>query len=225
MRTVEELQNALNEESSWRKKELSFFLQLIKQRQKEKRGIKNAHSYLLRAAFSNLYAHWEGFVKQSTLNYLLFVAAQNYLLKELTPNFTAICYKEKLKTQTSHKRVKPFINLIEETEGLTFEKRFAANSGVDRTSNLKFDVLQDILQAIGLDMPDDIIMRRQQLEQLLVIRNKVVHGSRLYPSFEEYQEIQITIINLIERLKNDILNQAFEKKYSIEPPSHYSNIG
>ena len=67
IRTIQDLQDALDKELSWRIFELSHLRKaLALPGQKEQAS-------LIRASVAMLYAHWEGFIKQSASYYLDYV--------------------------------------------------------------------------------------------------------------------------------------------------------
>ncbi|WP_027002259.1 MAE_28990/MAE_18760 family HEPN-like nuclease [Hugenholtzia roseola] len=218
IKSLEELQTFLEQESSWRKKEIAFFFQLLNQRRKDKKGqVEEGQKTLLRAAWANLYAHWEGFVKQAARAYLAYVAFQEIEFRQLKPNFAAILNRLALKDIENTKRIAPFLNALRQIEGGKFDKKLAANSGVDTTSNLTHEVLLDIWNAIGLNIPDNFELKRKSFDKLLENRNKIVHGERLFIDYkngwEDYEQMRLTLLNSIEELKTEILNAVHLKTY------------
>ena len=57
----------------------------------------------LRIGITFLYAHWEGFVKESTVYYINFLRNQNYTYGELTDCFVGWTLKPKIKLCSNHK--------------------------------------------------------------------------------------------------------------------------
>ncbi len=91
IRTVEELQERIDEDFAWRRKELTYLENNIKS--SKPHNIKTD----LRAGIVLLYAHWEGFIKSAAENYLTFVASKKLNYDELSHCFVALALlKEKL---------------------------------------------------------------------------------------------------------------------------------
>jgi len=67
-RTLEMLQNNLDQDFAWRIKELTTIKNRIPQK---KEDLQDA---LIRAGITMLYAHWEGFIKNATEQYLNYVS-------------------------------------------------------------------------------------------------------------------------------------------------------
>ena len=87
IRTLTELQDAIDAEMGWRKRELSAL----------RANINSARAFAkdtaLRCGITLLYAHWEGAIKNIAYFYLLYVASQKVTYDRLKPNFLAITLK------------------------------------------------------------------------------------------------------------------------------------
>ena len=81
----------LQEELAWRKKELTHIKFLIDS------AHKNELDFNLRIGITFLYAHWEGFIKESTAYYINFLRNQNYTYGQLTDCFIGWTLKPKIK--------------------------------------------------------------------------------------------------------------------------------
>lgn len=84
IRTIEKLQDVLDDDFAWRKKELIDFQMMI-------HSTKNRT--ICRMGLALLCAHFEGFIKKSANYYIIFVASQNLKISELKINFAAISCK------------------------------------------------------------------------------------------------------------------------------------
>ena len=77
MRTLNSLQDFLDEEIAWRIKEIADLKMSV-------RSSSEAHrKTLIRAAIPLLYAHWEGFVKVASEGYLNYVNSQKLRYDQL----------------------------------------------------------------------------------------------------------------------------------------------
>jgi hypothetical protein len=89
IRTIEQFQQLLDDEWEWRKKELSVIKALVTARSSKE--IINCH---IRSGIALIYAHWEGFIKAASTNYLMYIASQRLTYSELTNNFVSIAAKK-----------------------------------------------------------------------------------------------------------------------------------
>ena len=90
IRMINDLQDSIDAEMAWRKRELSAILATVK-------GSRNfAKDTAIRAAIALLYAHWEGAIKNLATYYLEYVSALKLPYGELKPNFLAISLKSSL---------------------------------------------------------------------------------------------------------------------------------
>ena len=72
-----------------RKKELTDFFLFVKEQEKLPISDTVNKAYVLL-----LYAHWEGFIKESSIKYFNFICAQKRPVKKLTENFYFISFKK-----------------------------------------------------------------------------------------------------------------------------------
>ncbi len=84
IKTLEKLQDTIDAEMGWRKRELTA----IKYNIQEAR--KFAKDTALRAGVAMLYAHWEGAIKNIAYYYLSYVSGLKLPYSKLKPNFYAI---------------------------------------------------------------------------------------------------------------------------------------
>ena len=82
--TIDDLINRIDEDLSWRKKELHYIKTQIPKDKSPKQA-----SYL-RLAIPLLYAHWEGFAKSSMEAYLKYVSLKFLKHNDLKPQFVAL---------------------------------------------------------------------------------------------------------------------------------------
>ena len=81
---IEEFEEALQKDLAWRKKEVSDLWLICQEKNIE---------VILKSFLLMLYAHWEGYIKQSSKSYLIFVSEYQLKHKQLTLNFKAITLK------------------------------------------------------------------------------------------------------------------------------------
>ena len=181
IRSLTELAQFLDDELSWRKKELTTLKFMLERRREHERVL------LLRAAVCVLYAHWEGFVKAAATTYVSFVATRGLRYRDLAPNFVALGLRTEI-TQTGLSN-KPTIHTALVAKlmlGLSESADLDWEHSVDTGSNLNTDVLQEIFCLLGLDS-HPYLPKKQLLDQrLLANRNLISHGRRVEIEMDDY---------------------------------------
>ena len=174
IRTEDELQDVIDSEIAWRKKELSAV----------KANINTARNFAkntaLRAGITLLYAHWEGAIKNLAYYYLVYVSSLKIPYNRLKPNFLAITLKNDIRHFDETQKVtlqKEIVNKLlcryNQGSNIPTENIISANS------NLNSTIFTEIMSAIGL--PTDEYEKDYVLidEVLLKMRNKIAHGDNL----------------------------------------------
>ena len=166
IRTEDELQDVIDSEIAWRKKELSAV----------KANINTARNFAkntaLRAGITLLYAHWEGAIKNLAYYYLVYVSSLKIPYNRLKPNFLAITLKNDIRTLQTE-IVNKLLCRYNQGSNIPTENIISANS------NLNSTIFTEIMSAIGL--PTDEYEKDYVLidEVLLKMRNKIAHGDNL----------------------------------------------
>ena len=209
IRTTNQLYAALSAELVWRKKELSDLKLLIDDRSQSK----SKRNVLLRSGVALLYAHWEGFVKAAATAYLEFIAAQRLKNKELAVHLLALSARPTLNNATgannitAHLQVAQFF--IEQSEE---ECKIPYRDAI-RTSNLNYELFQDIGRMLGLDLSRADTSRHLIDERLLKNRNSIAHGEYLAVDQDDYDDLHYEVINLLDLFRNENTNCAVQGKY------------
>ena len=89
IRTVAQLQEALDAEIVWRIREIATFKLVTKTEEGNRKAF-------LRAGVALVYAHWEGFIKAASAAYLNFVDSQGHMYRDLKSCFAVFGLKGKL---------------------------------------------------------------------------------------------------------------------------------
>ena len=211
IRTEDELQDVIDSEIAWRKKELSAV----------KANINTARNFAkntaLRAGITLLYAHWEGAIKNLAYYYLVYVSSLKIPYNRLKPNFLAITLKndirhfdETQKVTLQTEIVNKLLCRYNQGSNIPTENIISANS------NLNSTIFTEIMSAIGLptdEYEEDYVLID---EVLLEMRNKIAHGDNLESlSLDEdrFNEIYSKIFRLIEYFSTQISN--VQKPYGL----------
>lgn len=214
IKTILDLQDAIDNEMGWRKKELSAI----------RANINSSRSFAketaLRSGIALLYAHWEGTIKKIAYFYLVYVSNQKVTYDKLKPNFLALALKRELSELIKTKKVSLHTSFIEKfNQQQNMMAKIPTEGVIDTKSNLNSEVFLEIMCTIGLDQ--SIYENDFKLidEVLLNMRNRIAHGEHLDEiSLDEnrYNEIHIKIFNLINQFSIQVSNAASQKLYLIE---------
>jgi len=214
---LEKLEENLNRDILWRKKELINLKNEIDYKFK----FNNQEvSFLIRGTIALVYAHWEGSIKSQLYSYIKFL---NVLLKEryieldnYDNEILDLIFQPAIKT-LSHNTKEKRLKGIESFKKLYFNKeilKIDAKEVIDTKSNLSFEVLSKLFDKFKVQQLDNI--NDKFIEQLLKDRNSIAHGERKY-SKNINEDIKKDIENRIEKINNLIEvveNNILEKAQS-----------
>lgn len=218
-RTLALLYDSIEDDYKWRITELSNFRSAVLSEQNEK-----AKKALIRAGVALLYAHWEGFVKNVADKYYQFVSYQSHKIEELSNCFVSILLRGEIELLSKSKKLVQHNRLIE----MFFEEQakdahFPPKSPI-QTSNLKFDVFEDVCVMIGTTIEDfrshyrskgfDRDIELTINEDLVSRRNSIAHGERIPINLDEYKLLYRIVVNgFLYVFKEQVMNAAQNKKY------------
>ncbi len=207
--TYEQFNIWLDEEISWRRKELIVYRKLIAN---SNAGEEQA---ILRGAFTVLYAHWEGFIKKSGDKYIEYVRIRKLDYGQLSKNFVAIAVKNLLQQGGASQKIHDHIEIIDLlVNNINTRAKFPKKEIIDAESNLKVDVFKNIILTLGLDYRDEYsVAEKPIIERMLDIRNHIAHGSFRIIDRVEYDQIYKSIDDLLILFRNEIGNAALLQKY------------
>ena len=203
VQSLSQLVEFLDEELSWRKRELTTLKFMLESARTHERGL------LLRAAVCVLYAHWEGFVQAAATGYVSFVAARRLRYSDLTPNFVALGLRQEI--SQAGKSTKPTVHtaLMQRVIfGLDARADIDWEHSVDTRANLNTKALKEILCLLGLKA-EGYLLKGPLLDQRLVMnRNLVAHGRQVEIEPEDYSGLHDEIVHLVQQFRSDVENAA-----------------
>lgn len=217
IRTINELQDYIDRDLAWRKKELSA----IKSNIKEAR--KFAKDTALRSGVALLYAHWEGFIKNVATYYLSYVSSLQLPYSQLKPNFLAISIKYDIDTfintqkATKHTEI---VNKIFSTKDT--RSKIPVDNIVKTNSNLNSEIFKEIMTVIGLKYDKYKLNFKLIDEQLLKMRNEIAHGEHLEKvdlDESKFNMLYVKVVGMINDFSTQVLNAAILKEYFKESES------
>lgn len=214
IRTAEQLSDKLSADLSWRKKELSEVKALVEMRSFSTQR----HNALVRSGVCILYSHWEGFVKLAANSYLEYVRLKKLTYNELSNNFLALAMKEKLKEANETNKPSLYIPVCNFFLSGLNQKCILPKDAISTASNLSSEILKEITDILGIDF--SLYSTKSVLinTKLLKTRNEIAHGNYLMFDREEYIELHIEVIGMLDVFRNQIETAAIEKKFMQNSP-------
>ena len=208
IRSLLELNQFLDGELGWRKKELTTVkLMLGSLRPHERRA-------MLRAGLCLLYAHWEGFVKNAAISYVTYVSTRGLKYCELTPNFVALGLRGKIKESGASNRSSLHTKLVSLLmSDLKDQAYLIPDTAVDTASNLNFDVFEEVVCVLGLNRHRYLSRKVLIDERLVRNRNALAHGQYLEIEEDEYLDLHSNVIDVVELFRTDLENAAATSAY------------
>lgn len=210
IRTSTEFIDRLDEAFSWRLKEIADI---------KTTAIANsslAQPTVIRAGIPLIYAHWEGFVKESSQLYLTFVASQRLRYDELASCFVVFGVKKHLSTLSNSKDPEANISVVNFfRQQLTSRSDLNLSTAIDTKSNLKSEVFSDIAKSLGITLSFYEPYFKLIDESLLARRNKIAHGEFLDIDKNQFRDLADEIIKLLRQYKTDLENLCITNAHRI----------
>ncbi|MER9302134.1 MAE_28990/MAE_18760 family HEPN-like nuclease [Mesorhizobium sp. M0293] len=209
VRSIYHFSELMDNEFSWRIKEISIFKRLVLSGHEEHRKC------LRRAAIPIIYCHWEGFVKTVADHYGSFVSDQVAKMSDLKSCFMGPMLKAKFDDIVGSKRsFKLWHEGSELVKKLADEKpKISLFGRLSHVGNLNYDVFSEIAYVCGLDMTYYETKKNFIDEIIVAKRNKVAHGEFLQSDEAEIVEAIDLVIEIMRTLKTDLENGAVLKSY------------
>lgn len=207
IRTPDQLYVRINEDLSWRQREIVLFNSRLKNDEFEKT--------LLRSSVALLYAHWEGFIKNACSFYLSFLASRRLSFQQLRPELAALALRRRLREAGEAKKAAIHAELIKDIRERAAERARIPTSGdaVRTESNLSSRVLTEILTSLGCDAARYEIYADLIDDGLVNARNQIAHGDNSFIRRPEWQELSRQILWIMDDVATQLLNAAVEKTY------------
>ena len=206
IKTFSNLSDALDKDFTWRKNELYHISKNLRT------GTTAKDKAFIRSAIPILYAHWEGFAKNSTSYYIEFVKYQRLNHYELQTQFIALSLKNKLNLLDIN-NIEAQTNILESLINDFGSRSNIPHKDVIKTrSNLKFSVFREILFIIGIDVAL-FISYSELIDDLVDARNHIAHGQYLKVDKPTFDRMYRETLNVMTKLKTEIENSAVQKKY------------
>ncbi len=210
VRSIDELEDLVSKEYSWRRKELTNIKNLS---MSSKKHIKIT---LLKSGIALLYSHWEGFVKKVSIAYCEYINHQGLKYEKLRKNFHVCLLLDEFQGQYPHRNFKSVLSIVDGS-ALPLEKicKIDSEKYIDTESNLNSNVLKEITMKIGIDYSFYELKENLIDERFLGFRNAISHGEYRMIDEDDFNELFDEITSLISTFKNQILNSAIQRSFLI----------
>jgi hypothetical protein len=207
IRTLDQLQDALDKEMAWRLKEVKAFSVASKGNGPERR-------YFIRAGIALVYAHWEGFIKVSSEMYIRFVNSRGLKYSELKSCFSIFGLKLKLQSlsesRQSRANIDAFDFIVAEMDNTA---RLQLGSAINTESNLTSKVFTNIATSIDIDVREYSSRFNLIDESLVHRRNKIAHGEFIEIGGAEFVDLVDDVLKMMRDYKTDLENAASTAAY------------
>ncbi|WP_414048098.1 MAE_28990/MAE_18760 family HEPN-like nuclease [Macrococcus equi] len=214
---IDKFEEKLSKNAAYRKKEISYLSSII---QNSEGDIKIA---VIRSSFLILYAHFEGFTKESVRLLLEYIGKQNIKVSDLTLNMQSVYYTKKIKDLKQSNLKRKYHELLYSIyeEDSEFKVDPKAEGIVVTESNLKYELLEDILFMIGIKPSEFVFEQNETLDlkqtliqkHILETRNKVAHGENFKIDQDRYNEAKEFVLDFINILTDKLLDIAMYDRY------------
>lgn len=206
VRTINELQDKLDNEIQWRKRELLDYKFVV-----EKNKTNSSIVPLIRGGIALGYAHWEGFVKNSASIYVSYISTKKIPLDKMKLNFLALTYMKKINKGNN---IEECISLMQEVLSSNQKTcKIYDKDIIDTRSNLKLHVLNDILTSLGFEKHFFSSKESFIDKKLVEPRNDIAHGTYRDVDYEDFKIVHENVIPLMEYFKTLIENSVSQEDY------------
>jgi len=209
VRSIDELMSQVSVSSKFRKRELITLSQLVLS------GRDHESIVGRRSALTLSYAHWEGFVKDSSQAYISYISSISPSMSNLTKNFQALACKSILcSAARSNKRIASHLLVVSSLVDDSDRSVYLDFSGaIDTESNLNADVFENICLTIGVDYNQLWKCHAPFINDLFKTRCAIAHGERHTPTQDFAKEAIDFVLKSIDDYGDQIINLASLKKF------------
>jgi len=205
--TASTLQTILDDDILWRRREITSLVTTI--------GLVDiaAKATLVRSGIPLLYAHWEGFGRTCFERYLEFVSYRNLKYDQLASSFF---YLKAIGRIHEIGRVPPRqgISILPELLEMKDSKhRDPMRKMANTKSNLRYDVLIELLAVCGLDSTYFASDKTFIDSDLCDARNEIAHGAGGAPSVSTFTNRRDRTFGLMTGLHTLVVNAAVMETY------------
>ena len=149
-----------------------------------------------------LYAHWEGFVKQSLTYYLEFLEELSLNPQDASPQILSFALRKQLKTLSGNQGLDKLVNFVDQLHETYSSPLVFSDREIDTKSNLNWKNFEYLCNRLSLDV-SSLADQGKKLSALVHLRNSIAHGGREPKYKYAFFEVQANFtIELMERFED-----------------------
>lgn len=211
IKTIEKLEEKLESDLLWRRKELINIKILIEDKQNN-----IDKSILIRSGIALLCAHWEGYIRFVANMYIVYICDCNIRAKDVKENFLALLLRKDIIKTGETERISVHTKLIDKIESVK-ENRFYIkytddNRIIKTNSNLSYELFDEILKSINIE--NKYKLKKNYIDyNLLKRRHEIVHGEKTEFEIDDFIDTFEIIMGILEEFKNQVILAAEKKVY------------
>jgi len=206
---IDSFSQYVTDDFNWRVKEISDLKEII-----QLSG--SSYSPVARkAAFTLIYAHWEGHVHFVAEAYLKYIARRKFRFSKMIPSFQAVQLTSKIKEwQSQRDSVLLRLKIVDTVRALEVQQfRDVPSGAVSTAENLNFDRFLNICQIMLLDA-NKIVDDSEYLDDEVVgARNRIAHGGSIIVTEEKLQKVATYVIDIMRLFRTEVENSVARKAY------------
>lgn len=207
VRSIDELEDVIAQEYSWRRKELTNIKNLALTNKS------HTQKLLLKTAVVLLYSHWEGFIKKISIAFCDYLNFQGLKYRDVNSNFHVCAVMNNFQGYPPRNYNSVF--KIVTGQSIEPDEKVKINSEkyIDCQSNLNSEVLREITQKVGVDYSSYQLKENLIDEKFLGLRNAISHGEYRSIEVDDFTDLYDEITCLMNDYKNQLSNIAITRAY------------
>jgi hypothetical protein len=212
--TDEDFEDHLDQDLAWRRSELQSLMAQLRHASATNPDSPAARA-LCRSTATLLYAHWEGYTRLAFETYLKLILRRKPFARDAADGLL-VEHISQLQRRLHAGDEAARTDLVSLARGAsTARLRLSQDRVVNTKSNLRFQVLQELLGTFGLS-ESEFVTKKNVIDVLLCDRrNEIAHGRDNFPSQDEVLELHKHVLTLIERLRDLLIGCVRSQAYRI----------
>lgn len=211
IKTIEKLEEKLESDLLWRRRELINIKTLIEDKQNN-----IDKNILIRSGIALLCAHWEGYVRFVANMYVVYICDTNNKAKDLKENFLALLLSKDIVRSGKTDKTSVHTKLIDKIKNVRESKFYIKytddNRIIKTNSNLSYELFDEILSSINIENKYEL--KKNYIDyNLLKRRHEIVHGEKTEFEIDDFVSTFEIIVAILEEFKNQVIAAAEKKVY------------
>lgn len=203
---IDKLQYILDDDLTWRRREISDLITIAQTgRVGERRTAR-------RASIPMMYAHWEGYTKNSFVRYFEFVSLKRKKFSDLSSNFMFLSSRKEIGSISSadaEAAIAKFNHVLDKVNLINTDPM---RKHVNTRSNLRWDVLTELYAIAGIEQPS-IDLETTINVSLCDARNAIAHGESAAPDLDAVRQLRDDVFLMLESVKNSLVTAAANEDF------------